>query len=163
MQQHQVPYLSFQQMLLQGQCVCTYQRSLTSSGAAASTALTAGQALHDEYCGVASADATSAPLDGNFRHYIQDEANAVPRKLRGALLTCVGCQVGAIVKQFECSQLRERLHKRCNVLIVFGCFQQPRSCRDIACHPHPRPGRGQSGVCGTATHTKHWHCLNICS
>ena len=40
----------------------------------------------------------------------------------GALLTCVGCQVGTVVEQLEGTQLRDRLHKRCNVLIAFAAF-----------------------------------------
>lgn len=40
----------------------------------------------------------------------------------GPSLTCVGCQAGAIVEQFQCSQLRERLHKRCDMLIAFAAF-----------------------------------------
>lgn len=45
MHMHPVPYLSFQRVLLPGHCECNDQRSLTSSGAAACTALTAGQFL----------------------------------------------------------------------------------------------------------------------
>jgi hypothetical protein len=49
MHKHQVPYLSFQQVLLPGHCVCNHQRSLTSSGAVACTALTAGKALKQDF------------------------------------------------------------------------------------------------------------------